>query len=226
MLLIVRKLGLFVLGCTLATAMAWAQSPALVTASASASVPAFVEKLATKKLLDEVRKGGFVLYMRHGNTDNSRPDAVPKIDLNDCSTQRPLSDEGRKVATQVGKYLREAKIPVGEVIHSPMCRARESAQLAFAYLGDKLRPEAGLTYSSNLTTEDKKPVLAMTRLLVSTPVAPGTNRVLVAHAPNMADLMGYFVKPEATVVILRPLGEGRFEYLASIHPTLWPALLK
>jgi hypothetical protein len=66
----------------------------------------------------------------------------------------------------------------------------------------------------------------MTRRLVSTPVTAGTNRVLVAHAPNMADLMGYFVKPEATVVVMRPLGDGQFEYLASIHPAMWPALLK
>lgn len=220
MLLIARKLGVFVLGCILvaAAATAWAQKPA--------PAPAFVEKRATKKLLVEMRQGGFVLYMRHGNTDNSRADAVPHIDLNDCATQRVLSDEGRQVAARVGNYLREARIPVGEVIHSPMCRARESAELAFPEWVGKLQPEPGLTYTSNLTTEEKRPVLAKTRELVSTPVAPGTNRVLVAHAPNMADLIGYFVKPEATVVVLRPLGEGRFVYLASIHPNMWPQLLK
>lgn len=218
MSLIFRKFGVFATACLLATATAWAQKPV--------KAPVFVEKLATPKLLDEVRRGGFVLYMRHGNTDNSRADAVPKIDLNDCATQRVLSDEGRRVAARVGQYLREARIPVGEVIHSPMCRARDSAQLAFPQAGDKLRPEPGLTYSSNLTTEEKQPVLAKTRELVSSPVAAGTNRVLVAHAPNLADLMGYFVKPEATVVVLRPLGEGRFDYLASIHPAMWPKLLK
>lgn len=218
MSLIFHKFGVFAIGCILASSVTWAQKP---------TAPAvFVEKLATKKLLDQVRQGGFVLYMRHGNTDNSRPDAVPKVDLNDCATQRPLSAEGRQVAARVGQYLRQARIPVAEVIHSPMCRARDSAHLAFPDFGDKLRPELGLTYSSNLTTEEKKPVLAKTRELVSTLVAAGTNRVLVAHAPNMADLMGYFVKPEATVVVLRPLGEGRFEYLASIHPAMWPGLLK
>lgn len=201
----------------MATPAAWAQSPV--------AVPAFVEKLPTKELLNDLRSGGFVLYMRHGNTDNSRPDAVPKIDLNDCSTQRPLSEEGRKVVAQVGKNIRLAKIPVTEVIHSPLCRARDSAQLAFPNQGDKLRMELKLMYPGNLTSEEKKPILAMTRELVSAPVAPGSNRVLVAHAPNMADLMGYFVKPEATVVVLRPLGDGRFDYVASIHPAMWASLL-
>jgi phosphohistidine phosphatase SixA len=218
MSLIFHKFGVLAVGCFLASATVWAQTPA--------AVPVFVEKLATRKLVDEVRQGGFVLYMRHGNTDNSRPDAVPQVDLNDCTTQRPLSAEGRQVAARVGQYLRQAQIPVAEVIHSPMCRARDSAHLAFPNFGDKLRPEPRLTYTSNLTTEEKKPVLAKTRELVSTPVAAGTNRVLVAHAPNMADLMGYFVKPEATVVVIRPLGDGRFEYLASIHPDMWPQLLK
>jgi hypothetical protein len=57
-------------------------------------------------------------------------------------------------------------------------------------------------------------------------VPAGSNRVLVAHAPNMADLMGYFVKPEGTLVVLRPLGHEKFEYVASIPPTLWASLLK
>jgi phosphohistidine phosphatase SixA len=197
-----------------------------VVAPVSADAPAFVERPPTKALLQALRAGGFVLYMRHGNTDNSKPDAFPKIDLNDCSTQRPLSDEGRRVVVQVGKAIQAARIPIAEVIHSPLCRASESAHLAFGYLGDKVRVEKNLMYPGNLTTEEKKPIMAMTRQLVSTPVAPGINRMLVAHAPNMADLMGYFVKIEGTVVVLRPLGEGRFEYVASIPPALWPSLLK
>jgi phosphohistidine phosphatase SixA len=187
---------------------------------------AFVEKMATPELLAEVRKGGYVLYMRHGTTDSSRADRAPSVDLNDCSTQRVLNDEGRKLSAAIGQDLVKAKVPIGEIFFSPLCRARESAELAFPAMKGKMHAELNLAYSANLTAEEKKPVLAATRKLVSTPVAPGTNRVLVAHAPNMADLMGYFVKPEGTVVVLRPLGQDRFEYLGSIPPTLWATLLK
>ena len=186
----------------------------------------FKEKLADANLLAQIRQGGFVLYLRHGATDGSRADRAPQVDLNDCSTQRLLSDAGRKQARELGFILQRAQIPVGEVIHSPMCRARESAQLTFAAHPDLLRSEPLLAYTANLTAEEKKPVLAATRKLVSTPVPAGTNRVLVAHAPNMADLMGYFVKPEGTVVVLRPQGNEKFEYLGSIPPTLWSSLLK
>lgn len=185
----------------------------------------FKEKLADADLLAQIRRGGFVLYLRHGATDSSRADRAPQVDLNDCSTQRLLSDAGRKQAQELGFILQRAQIPVGEVIHSPMCRARESAQLTFATHPELLRPEPLLAYTANLTSEEKKPVMAATRALVSMPVAPGTNRVIVAHAPNLADLMGYFVKPEGTMVVLRPLGQSRFEYLGSIPPSHWDNLL-
>lgn len=195
-------------------------------AGAADADAAFVEKKADKQLLAQVRKGGFVLYMRHGTTDNSRADRAPNVDLNDCNTQRVLNDEGRQVAVEVGKFIARAQWPVGDVFHSPLCRARETAQLAFPQQRKGLREDLNLAYTANLTSEQKVPVVAATRALVSAPVAAGTNRVIVAHAPNMADLMGYFVKPEGTVVILRPFGNNQFEYLASIHPGDWAGLLK
>lgn len=83
-----------------------------------------------------------------------------------------------------------------------------------------------LMYTAHLTSVQKKPIIDNTRRLLSTPVAPGSNRVVVAHAPNLADLLGYFVKPEGTMVVFAPLGQGRFEYLASITPDDWAALLR
>ncbi len=197
-----------------------------VAAQAADPAPAFVETMADPALLANLQKGGFVLYMRHGTTDNSRADRAPDVDLNDCSTQRVLNDEGRKLAVAVGQAIRKAKIPVNEIFHSPLCRARESAELAFPEMRSQLKQEINLMYTANLTSEQKKPVLLVTRKILSTPVAPGSNRVVLAHAPNMADLIGYFVKPEGTVVVIRPTGPNTFEYVASIPPTLWTQLLK
>ena len=182
----------------------------------------FVKKAATIKTLKQLQAGGLVLYMRHGPTDTSRPDRVPRVDLNDCSTQRPLTEAGRAEAAAVGQALRQADIPIGTVLASPMCRARESAIAAFAE-----DPEINhdLMYTSNLTSQEKVPKIKTLRRLLSTPVAVGANLVLVAHAPNLMDVMGYFVKPEATVVVFRPLGKQGFEYLGSIEPQQWQGLL-
>jgi phosphohistidine phosphatase SixA len=194
----------------------------LTTQSAlAAEQPAFQEKIATPELLNQLQQGGFVLYVRHGNTDNSRPDRVPSVDLNDCNTQRVLNDIGQTVTKQVGDYLRQAAIPVGEVFSSPMCRAKNSAMNAFGHF----TLEPAIMYTGGMTSAQKIPVLAKTRELISKPVATGTNRFLVAHAPNMMDLMGYFPK-EATLVIFKPKGHSQFDYLGSIRPQDWPELLK
>jgi len=77
-----------------------------------------------------------------------------------------------------------------------------------------------------LTDAQKVPIIANTRRLLSAAVAADSNRLLVAHAPNLMDLMGYFPK-EGTLVIFRPVG-GRdgFAYVASIAPEIWGDLMR
>jgi phosphohistidine phosphatase SixA len=184
---------------------------------------AFVEKPVTPELIEQLRAGGYVLYLRHGATDTSRPDRVPSVDLDDCSTQRPLTEEGARIVAEVGKAIRKAKIPLGEILSSPLCRAKDSA---FAAFGANFAVYEPLMYSANMTAEEKKPRVEAARVLISSPVPAGTNRVLVAHAPNLMDLMGYFPKPEGTLVVFKPLGDGRFEYLGNIAPEQWREVLR
>jgi phosphohistidine phosphatase SixA len=176
---------------------------------------------ATPGLINQLREGGYVLFMRHGNTDRSRPDRAPQVDLNDCNTQRPLTDEGRKLAARLGEYIRQAKIPVGEVLSSPLCRAKESAEAAFGHYD----VEVNLMYSGNMTDAEKIPVIKKTRELLSKPVPANTNRVIVAHGPNLRDAVGYYPKEEGTIVVFRPKAEKGFEYLGTIFPGQWQELL-
>ncbi|EKE16654.1 MAG: Fructose-2,6-bisphosphatase [uncultured bacterium] len=183
----------------------------------------FVEILATRQTLNKLRDGGFALYLRHGNTDNSRPDRMPSVDLNDCSTQRELNELGRQVSRDVGQALRKAGIPLSKIHISPLCRVKHTAQEAFP--GQKYVIDGGLMYTANLTRQQKQPILARTRALLAAPVTVGKNRLIIAHAPNLMDLIGYFPK-EATLVIFHPQGGDGFKYVASIPPTLWPELLR
>lgn len=196
---------------------------ALSPPTAAVEPSAFVEKPVTPAIIKQLRAGGYVLYMRHGTTDTSRPDRVPSVDLDDCSTQRPLTREGVRVAAQVGQAIRKAKIPVGEVFSSPLCRAKETALAAY---GTNFTVNNLLIYTANMTTEEKEPVIKETRALLSTPVPGRTNRVLVSHAPNLMDLMGYLPQPEGVVVIFKPLGGNEFEYLGSIAPQQWRKVLQ
>lgn len=198
-----------------------AHEPPRLPAGAPAAETGFVEKTLSQDLLKKLRKGGYVLYLRHGYTDNSRPDRTPSVDLDDCNTQRLLSDDGRALMKQVGQGLRKAGIPLNQVLVSPMCRTQESAQLA---VGKRFTLVEPLMYSANMTTEEKKPRIEALKKLLVEPVKAGGNRLLVAHAPNMADLIGFFVKPEGTVLVFGQGGPLGYEYLASIHPDEWAGL--
>lgn len=192
-------------------------------ASQAEELPPFVENPLSASAFSSLREGGYVLYMRHGNTDASRPDRAPQVDLNDCATQRPLTEEGRQVAARVGEALRKARIPLGEILSSPLCRATESALAAF---GKNFKVENHLMYTANMTSGEKKPIIEKTRELLSRAVPGPRNRVIVSHAPNLMDLMGYFPVPEGTVVVFQPQGSGKYKYLGSITPSQWDGLIQ
>ncbi|MBE0508749.1 MAG: histidine phosphatase family protein [Marinospirillum sp.] len=181
------------------------------------------EKALTPELLEQVRQGGYVLYIRHGKTDSSIPDQVP-VDLDNCASQRPLTEAGYQQMVSVGENIRALGLPVGEIFVSPFCRTRASADAAFGENTWQL--ENLLMYTAAMTRAEKDPVVARTRALVSLPVlTPGKNRVLLAHGPNLAEIMSYF-PPEGTLVIIKPMGDAGFEYQASIRPENWVDLLK
>lgn len=193
----------------------------LATAVRAEPPAPFKELPGSHALISQLRAGGFVLYLRHGQTDSSRPDVFPLTDPGDCSKQRPLTEAGRRQARLLGEMLRRGAIPIEEVHASPLCRTRETARLAFGEFAVNER----LMTTTNLTTEEKEPYLKELKRLLSQPVRGKGNRVIVSHAPNLADLIGYFPNPEATMVVFQPMGNTGFNYLATIPPTAWPGLL-
>lgn len=85
---------------------------------------------ADEALWQALQQGGHVLYIRHALTTPGAGDP-PGFRLENCATQRNLSEEGRAQARRMGETLRARKVPIGEVRSSPWCRCVETAQLAF-----------------------------------------------------------------------------------------------
>ena len=57
-------------------------------------------KLSGQGLINELKKGGYIIYFRHGTTsDFGEKDVEDKV-LNDCAIQRNLSAEGRAQAAE------------------------------------------------------------------------------------------------------------------------------
>ena len=128
---------------------------------------------------------GYVLLLRHtiapgvGDPENFK--------LNDCSTQRNLSQVGREDAKSVGDWLKRREIKVARVESSRWCRAKETAQL----LGiGKVR------LNSNLDSlfESKDPANAIQTVRVKKQIVDWRNKsgllVLVGHFVNIGAVAG------------------------------------
>jgi len=71
-----------------------------------------------------------VLLMRHAQTVAGTGDP-PGYRIEDCSTQRNLSDEGRAQARALAALLQSADLTMDDVRSSRWCRCLETARLAF-----------------------------------------------------------------------------------------------
>ena len=82
-----------------------------------------------KKLSDQLEEGGKLIFIRHAYAPGSGDPDI--FNLNDCSTQRNLSDDGRKQAEYIGKFFKDKKIKIDKVLSSEWCRCKETAKIAF-----------------------------------------------------------------------------------------------
>src|SRR5439155_5264443 len=94
----------------------------------AAAAVARAEAPSPTELLPELRKGGYVLFIRHPKTNSDQADTDP-LHLDNVKAQRQLSDEGRRQAKALGAAFRALKIPVGRVFVSKFNRAQEAAKL-------------------------------------------------------------------------------------------------
>src|SRR6266702_610012 len=108
-----------------ATDMVW-KVIAVFLAACALALPA----CADEALWSLLKSGGKVVLMRHAVTTPGAGDPEGMV-LNDCSTQRNLTDEGRAHARRVGETVRARGVSVTQILSSPWCRCLETARLAF-----------------------------------------------------------------------------------------------
>jgi phosphohistidine phosphatase SixA len=87
----------------------------------------FANELAIWDRLQGTTPKGYVLLIRHSLAPGIGDPANFK--LNDCSTQRNLSDIGRQDARDIGAWLTRRQITIARVESSRWCRAKETATL-------------------------------------------------------------------------------------------------
>ena len=82
-----------------------------------------------KKLINQLEDGEKLIFIRHAYAPGSGDPS--NFNLNDCTTQRNLSEEGRKQAQKIGDFFETNKIKIEKVFSSEWCRCKETAEIAF-----------------------------------------------------------------------------------------------
>jgi len=92
-----------------------------------------------------LRQPGHVAFMRHSDAPGfGGYGDPPGFKLEDCATQRNLSEEGRAHARRTGEAFRQRGAVFDRVLSSPWCRCKETALLAIGREAEVFAPLSNL----------------------------------------------------------------------------------
>jgi hypothetical protein len=166
---------------------------------AGAATPYFIGEIREAQVERAMTKGGYVIYLRHASRNSGPREPfnaeTPLVAFTDCTAQRNLTAKGRDEAVRIGQTFQALGVPIGDVYALPLCRTRETAELAFGHA--MLKPEL----------YDIKFVSSM---LAAAPT-PGTNTVVVDTEDQVRRVAGVSLEP-GEAAIFQPDGKGGFHY--------------
>ena len=138
-----------------------------------------------KNLIDQLDKGGKLIFIRHayapGNGDPSN------FNLNDCSTQRNLSEDGRNQAKAIGEFFKKNKIRIDKVLSSEWCRCKETADIAFKNFSTNSFLNS--FYSSKYAKNKNKQIKALNDYIGK--FESDKNLILITHYVLISEILNY-----------------------------------
>jgi phosphohistidine phosphatase SixA len=144
-----------------------------------------------------LRGDGHVALIRHASAPGPAGDPAG-YKLDDCATQRNLSEQGRAEARALGERFRTQRVKVGKIVSSQWCRCRQTAELM------NIGPiEDAPTFNNAFVLNIKRDELtAGARALIGAWRGPGT-LVVVTHGENI-QLMLDLRPREGEVIVVAP----------------------
>lgn len=169
------------------------------------------------QLVQKLRQGGYVLYLRHTSTDFSR-NYASMASYEDCASQRNLTDRGREEARALGIQVKRLALPIGRVLASPYCRTMETARLAFGKAEATQDVRGGPA-----RTDDPKRYEALRKIL-SAPVKKGENLVISSHGNPFHAVAGPPYLAEGEIAVVQPEDSSGFRVVARVRLEDWQFL--
>jgi phosphohistidine phosphatase SixA len=146
--------------------------------------------------------GGQVVLLRHATTTPGVGDPTG-FRLDDCVTQRNLTEAGREESRRIGAAFKARAVPVERVLSSRWCRCLETARLAFG-AAEPWEPLSSFFADRTRQAEQSRAFRGL-----AGEKRTGGNTILVTHGANIVAFVG--VTPAmAEMVIVTPQGDGTF----------------
>ncbi len=150
-----------------------------------------------------LRAGGHVALMRHADAPGGVGDP-PGFSVDDCATQRNLSEKGRVDAEKIGSRLKGEGIAFEKILSSPWCRCIDTAKLLSVGM-----VETEATFGNVVVLRDQRDALtAGARALIAKWTARG-NLLVVTHGANIFALTG--LSPASGEIVVVKGGSDRAE---------------
>jgi phosphohistidine phosphatase SixA len=167
------------------------------------------EALADAALWKTLKSSNHFVLIRHafapggGDPDN--------INVEDCSTQRNLNDEGRDQARSIGKQFRENGIDAALVYSSQWCRCLDTAELLKLGSAQEL---PSLNSFFEYRERDEEQTRETRNWVVAAPLEKPT--VLVTHFVNISSLTGIGTG-SGELVFVRRNADGGISVIGTIE---------
>jgi phosphohistidine phosphatase SixA len=155
--------------------------------------------LTQQELWDALKSGGHLALLRHAMAPGTGDPA--NFAVNDCHTQRNLSDQGREQARRIGVRFRERGMSVASVFSSQWCRCLETARLLG--LGPVTQQPVLNSFFRNY--ERREPQTRMLREWIARQKL-NAPLILVTHQVNITALTGVYPQSGELVILRRDMG--------------------
>ena len=159
-----------------------------------------------KNLFNQIEEGGKLIFIRHAYAPGSG-DPI-NFNLNDCSTQRNLNDEGREQSKHIGEFFKNNNVKIDKVLSSEWCRCKETAKIAFKNFSTNSFLNS---FYSSKHSKNKDKQIKMLKNYVKE-FKSNKNLILVTHYVLISEVLNY--APSSGEIVI---SDKNFNMLGSIE---------
>tara|TARA_B100000989_G_C19366390_1_gene395470 strand:+ start:27 stop:587 length:561 start_codon:yes stop_codon:yes gene_type:complete len=138
-----------------------------------------------KNLINQLEEGEKLIFIRHAYAPGSGD--PNNFNLNNCSTQRNLNQDGKKQAKYIGEFFKKNEIKIDKVLSSEWCRCKETAKIAFQDFATKSFLNS--FYSSRFEKNKNQQLEALNNYIKN--FKSKKNLVLVTHYVVISEVLDY-----------------------------------